>query len=326
MQPVSADTDKPTILVVDDDRGTVQLMRIMLETRGYSVAVAYSGVEAIQLLEELVSRSSTWRPLPVDVILLDVMMPGIDGFKVCQRVKEDPLLRYIPIVMVTALDSPSDKLTAVEFGADGYLSKPFLPEELGAAVKAKYQIKQRDEALLRHNRELMAINAISAAATSTLDPQRVLTESLAALMDNMDLAAAAIYRYEDASGVLRRVVQRGVSRPKILSLDESLPGEIARAQYPVLKVNLDRDPDLPPESLGSSSLGAFIGVPLRGMEQLLGTIEVYHERPYGFVARDLGLLMTVSERISIALQNAEVFAHAQKLLIRSSSLATGLSA
>jgi DNA-binding response OmpR family regulator len=197
MGPFVVDTRKSHVLVVDDDRGSLELMKMMLETRGYAVTVASSGAKAMSLIAEMLRQQSAWQPMPVDVILLDVMMPEADGFKICQQIKQDPVLRYVPVIMVTALDSSSDKVAAVAFGADGYITKPFLPEELSAACKAKVQIKRREEALLRRVKELEAMNAVAIAAMSTLDAKRVVSDSLTALMDSADVPAAAIYRYDE---------------------------------------------------------------------------------------------------------------------------------
>jgi len=317
MDPYSSSARKPTVLIVDDDRSAAGLIKMMLRTRGYDVVVVYSGQQAIDLLDEVARTSSRWHPMPLDVILLDIMMPGANGFKVCQRVKEDPLLKYIPVVMVTALDSVSDKVAAVAFGADGYVTKPFLPEELSVATKAKVQIKRREEALLRRNQELEAINGVAAAAASTLDPNRVMTESLAALMAHTDASAAAIYALDEEGNGLRLGAQHGVSRPTVLPLEQ------AYTPSPMLQSELDPDAGRRFASLGDAGLKAFIGVPLRGIERLLGVLEVYHQRADGFGKRDLDMFSEIGNCIGVALQNAQIFQRTQALLLKSTALATG---
>jgi len=314
---------RPKIVVIDDDRGTAELIQMMLRARGYDVDLVYSGASAIELFERISRDASPWRPLPVDLVLLDIMMPGVDGFKVCQMVKHDPLLKYIPVIMVTALDSASDKVTAVEFGADDYITKPFLPEELRAAIKAKLQVKDREMELLRKNVELTAINAVITAATNTLDPRRVAEEAFAALMANTELSAAAIYILDEAQPGLQLVMQEGVDRPQVLPVGEGLSGQVLRSQHPVLKVNLRDDPDMPAEDLAEHDLNAFVGVPLRGVEQSLGILEVYHSSPYGFGEDAVPFFTDVGDRIGIALQNAEIFQRAQTLLLESSALNVG---
>ena len=324
---MDSSSDKSMILVVDDDRGAVNLLQTMLQVRGYDVTVAYSGTEALALLEPLADQPRSWQPLPIDLILLDIMMPGIDGFKVCQRVKNDPILQHIPVIMVTALASTSDKIAAIEFGADGYIAKPFLPEELGSAIKAKLQIKRREEELLRRNRELEMINAVSSAAMGTLDPVRVLQESFAALMAQTDLAAAAIYLYDEATNSLRRVVEQGISRPQALSADKDLFAQILHSQQATIVNDLQVSPckrDLL-ETCGSRTcdeLAAYMGIPLQGVERSLGMLEIYSWRPHALGTRDLELYTTIGRRIGVVLENAQIFQRAQTLLLRSSALST----
>ena len=313
--------EKPRILIVDDDRDAVQLLQMTLEKRGYSVVPARSGSEAIEVIEGMAHQDTLWQPLSIDLILLDIMMPGVDGFNICQRVKHDPLLQHIPIVMVTALGSASDKVAAVEFGADAYITKPFLPEELDAAIKAKLHVKKREEDLLRRNRELAAVNAVCKAANRTLDPQRVVIDSLAALMDNTDLAATALYRYDRAAELLQLVVQRGVARPETLPV-EGLYAQIVHSRQPVPRVDLQHDPDLAPDYLGNRSLGSFLGIPLRSVERPVGILEVYRHQPSSFGDHDQQFFAEIGERIGNALEKAEIFQHTQALLLKSSASTT----
>jgi DNA-binding response OmpR family regulator len=314
---------KPKIVVIDDDRGTAELIQMMLRARGYAVDLVYSGADALDLFERVAREASPWHPLPIDLVLLDIMMPGVDGFKVCQMIKHDPLLKYIPVIMVTALDSASDKVTAVEFGADDYITKPFLPEELRATIKAKLQVKEREMELLRRNTELTAINAVITAATNTLDPRRVADEAFVALMTTTELSAAAIYILDETEPALRLMAQEGIKRPQSLPIDKGLSGQVFQSQNPVLRADLKDDPDACADELSDCGLRAFVGVPLRGVEQSLGILEVYHDTAYGFGEETVTFFMEVGDRIGIALQNAEIFQRAQMLLLESSTLSVG---
>ena len=314
---------KVNILVVDDDRGAVELIQMMLKVRGYGVVVAYSGSEALELLEDALERTSLWEPLPIDLVLLDIMMPGLDGFKVCQQIKQDQRLRHIPVIMVTALENTSDRVAAVEFGADGYITKPFLPEELGATIKAELQVKRREEELLRRNLELEAINKIAAAASTTLDPKRVLSMSFTALLECTNASAAVVYRHDESKGELTRVLQRGVQRPDVLPIADSISGRVFRTCVPVLRLHISQDPEMAIESTDDVQVEAYIGVPIQVGGQSLGVLEVYSTRPYGFVERDLKMYQEIGERIGVALQNAEIFRRIQTLLLKSSALAKG---
>lgn len=114
------------ILIIDDDIDTLKLVGLMLERQGFKIAVASNGTLGI-------SRASAERP---DLILLDVMMPDLDGYEVTRRLRSDPALAHIPIIMFTAKTMVDDKVAGFEAGVDDYLTKPTHPAELTAHVKA----------------------------------------------------------------------------------------------------------------------------------------------------------------------------------------------
>src|SRR5580765_2403248 len=102
------------VLVVDDVDANVKLLEARLTAEYFAVRTARSGAEALQI-------SARER---ADVVLLDVMMPGMDGFEVCRRLKAEPRTQHIPVIMITALDQPSDRVKGLEAGADDFLTKP----------------------------------------------------------------------------------------------------------------------------------------------------------------------------------------------------------
>lgn len=114
------------ILVVDDDRDVAQSIEMSLRRRGYRVALAHSGVEALKLL----------RRIKPDLVILDVLMPGMNGFEVCRRLRADATTSSLPIVFLTARGQERDRIEGLRAGADDYLSKPFNLEELILRVKA----------------------------------------------------------------------------------------------------------------------------------------------------------------------------------------------
>lgn len=119
------------VLVVDDVPPNVKLLEAKLTSEYFDVLTAYSGPEAL----EVISREHP------DIILLDVMMPGMDGFEVCRRIKADPITAHIPVVMVTALDQPSDRVAGLEAGADDFLTKPVQDMALFARVRSLVRLK-----------------------------------------------------------------------------------------------------------------------------------------------------------------------------------------
>lgn len=113
------------ILIVDDDRDSLKLIGLMLQRRGYVITVAQNGVQAL-------ARAATDRP---DLIILDVMMPDIDGYEVCRQLRTSPETAHIPIIMFTAKTQVTDKVAGFQAGADDYLTKPIHPAELATRVE-----------------------------------------------------------------------------------------------------------------------------------------------------------------------------------------------
>lgn len=113
------------ILIVDDEMDALLALKVALEAEGYNIVEAKDGYEAID-------KVHSEKP---DVILLDLMIPGIDGFEVCSQLKSDQLYSHIPVIMLTARGEIDDKVEGIELGADDYVTKPFNLKELKARIK-----------------------------------------------------------------------------------------------------------------------------------------------------------------------------------------------
>ncbi len=122
-----------SILVVDDDPNSLDIVRTYLESRGYTVATALDGKQALSRLEEI-------RPA---VVLLDVMMPGMDGWEVARLIKNHPQYSDVRVVMLTARSDFADKHEGLRAGADDYLVKPIRLEELGQHVERNLKARER---------------------------------------------------------------------------------------------------------------------------------------------------------------------------------------
>ncbi len=136
------------ILVVDDHEDNVELLRARLEARGYEVFGANDGLTALEIAQKVVP----------DLILLDVMMPKMDGMEVVRRLKANKDLPFIPVIMQTALDSTENKVEGLDAGADDYITKPINFAELEAHVKAMLRIKDLESKLTRKESELTDLN------------------------------------------------------------------------------------------------------------------------------------------------------------------------
>jgi two-component system, cell cycle response regulator len=136
------------ILVVDDHPDNVEIINARLSSRGFQIETATNGEEALAIVQAH----------PPQLILLDVMMPLMDGYEVSRRIKNDENLPYIPIILVTARDSTQDKVDGLDAGADDYLTKPINFPELEARVRSMLRIKRLQDELDEKNRELEDAN------------------------------------------------------------------------------------------------------------------------------------------------------------------------
>ncbi len=175
-------SDSATILVVDDTPANIGVLLEALEIAGYHVLVAESGQSALDQLEHATP----------ELTLLDVMMPDLDGFETCARIRADSRYRTIPVIFMTALDEPKQKVRAFEVGAMDYIVKPFFEPEVLARVRTHLELRQ-----LRRNLEdelALRIDAENQLAKS-LDRAVVITDESGAIIFTTRLAESLLHRH-----------------------------------------------------------------------------------------------------------------------------------
>lgn len=145
---MSQDAHIPLILVVDDDPQSLRLLNHALSSAGYDVAIANSGAVCFKVLEKR-------RP---DLILCDVIMPEIDGYEVCRRIKANEVWRDIPLMFLTARTEPEDLIAGFEAGAVDYVTKPFSQDELLARVRTHTELKHARDTIIAYTRQLETLN------------------------------------------------------------------------------------------------------------------------------------------------------------------------
>lgn len=150
----------PRILCVDDEPMNLDLLEAMLTPRGFDVLKAENGRKALEAIEKH----------KVDAVLLDVMMPGIDGFEVCKRIKLDERYRNIPVVMVTALSSTPDRIKGIEAGAEDFISKPFDQGQVLARIKMLLKSKDLNDRLNSAYENMADLTAFGELTLRTFDP------------------------------------------------------------------------------------------------------------------------------------------------------------
>ena len=185
-----------TVLIVDDDRTARETLVAMLESEKYDLELAKNGIEAIQKAEHI-------RP---DLILLDVMMPGMDGFEVCRRIRSTPPLAEVPIIILTALDDRASLLRGIEAGADDFLSKPVDRHELRARVRTITRLNRYHT--LMEQRDNLRVMAERVVVAQEQERQRISRElhddlgqalttnmlSIRNLQDDLSLPVEALFK------------------------------------------------------------------------------------------------------------------------------------
>lgn len=138
-----AQNKKPLILIVDDFPKNIQLLGNILKDQDYELAFAFSGTEVIEFVKNTTP----------DLILLDVMMPDLDGFTVCRMLKAEADLKDVPVIFLTAKDSREDLIQGFDAGGVDYVTKPFYTEELLARIKTHISLRVTQQNLLKSNRD-----------------------------------------------------------------------------------------------------------------------------------------------------------------------------
>jgi class 3 adenylate cyclase len=144
-QPWGPDAERIVVLAVDDQPTNLRLLEAVLAPRGYDVRTATSGAEALSILDSE----------DVDLVLLDILMPGMDGYEVCRRIRARPRTEFLPVVMITA-SGRQERLAALEVGADDFVTKPFDQSELVARVASLARIKRYHDTIRAQAQELSA--------------------------------------------------------------------------------------------------------------------------------------------------------------------------
>jgi len=152
--------DKTRILCVDDEPTNLKLLDAMLRPRGYEVIVAENGEEALDKI----------RGSKIDIVLLDVMMPKINGYEVCRRIKEDVKHRHTPIVMITSLTATHDRIRGIEAGAEDFISKPFDQGEVLTRIRMLLKVKSLNDSLKSAYSKITSLISFGEKVIETFDP------------------------------------------------------------------------------------------------------------------------------------------------------------
>jgi putative two-component system response regulator len=247
------EADEPRVLVVDDVPMNVKILESMLIPLKYKVLKAFGGLEALALIE----RGD------IDIVLLDVMMPGIDGIEVCRRIKSQEHTRIIPVVMVTALGEIEAKIQSIEAGADDFISKPVNKLELLARTRSLIAVKRLNENMIGFENVLIALaNAVEAKDVYTQGHIQRVSSMALQLGKCMNLASRELEALR-IGGILHDIGKIGI--PDAILKKE---GALDPDQWAVMKTHPD--------------VGYRLVYPLkRTLYQALDIIRSHHEKMNG---------------------------------------------
>jgi PAS domain S-box-containing protein len=305
-----------TILIVDDDEDARDVLRRMLSKEGYNLALAVDGTEALAKVAELIP----------DLILLDVMMPDIDGFEVCQRLRVDPLLGEVPIIMVTALHDRQSRLKGIEAGADDFITKPFDRNELQTRIRTitrlnryrqlyqeRVQRQQAEEELRRTAERLKVLHEIDQAILEARSPQAVAMAALRNIQRLGPYHYAAVAMFEAGSDEVTMLATsadgEGWLDPELqFPLNTFTVTEALRQgkERVVEDITLLPEPAPADEALLAQGIRAYITFPLIAQGELVGTLSLAAETLDSFGPEHRLAARELTTPLAVAIQQARL--------------------
>ncbi len=289
-------TEAARILVVEDNEDTAALMRDLLEAEGYEVESVSTGEAAFQALEQTPDT---------DLLILDLMLPGMSGYEVIERLGERPDLAATPVLVLSALSSPSARIRGLRDGADDYMTKPFLPEELVARVRTLVTARL----LGRRTAEMQALERIAEAALSETDATRLLQRMVDVVIEVLGADAAAILLLDESRRRLhaRAAVGLGDDLGALSMPADSGIGAIALATQSLVVIpdGASRDPRVANPVLRARGFRSVMVAPLAVAGATLGVLEVAR-RGRGPGRRAERVLRLVADRLAATLEHTRL--------------------
>jgi putative two-component system response regulator len=242
------DAKSATILIADDEAANRELLTHILERDGYQVVVAEDGEEAIALFSN-----------QIDLALLDVKMPGQNGFQVCRAIKKNPETRLVPVVLITGLINTNDRIAAIDCGADDYLHKPIRREELTARVRSLLRLKQFTDELENAEGVLFSL----ALSIEAKDPY---TEGHCTRLSkySVELASALGLPEEDRVALRRAGIVHDIGKVAVPEHVLLKPGPLTHEERKIIEQH--------------PIVGERICQPLRSFRLVLPVIRHHHEK------------------------------------------------
>ena len=315
---------KSTILIVDDQPVNIHALSDIIK-KNYTIQAATNGAKALKIASG---------DNPPDLILLDIIMPEIDGYEVCQQLKADERTCDIPIIFLSALTDVADKLKAFSLGGSDYITKPFQQEETLARVvtqltlrKAQQQLqiqnaqlqqeiqeRKQAEASLRHrHRELAVLKQFGQLVSSSLELDHVLSTVLQEVQELVNVAATSIWLLSDDRLELecRQIIGPDSERSKNarLPVEQGVSGWVVKYGESAIIVDLWEDPRhhiiIGKQDEGSPR--SMISAPLKAQDTVIGVLNLDDPHVDHFTPGDLHFIESIAAEAAIAIENARLY-------------------
>jgi DNA-binding response OmpR family regulator/class 3 adenylate cyclase len=293
----------PNVLIVDDNAENRLLLSSQLRMEGYTILQASGGMEGLEMT----------RAHDPDIILLDVMMPDMNGFEVCKKIKDDPQTNLIPVIMVTALREVQYRIEGIGSGADEYLSRPHVREELLVRVRTLIQLKRARVKLQEERNRLQLLYNIGRAISTQLDLESTIAEIITQTQTALGATKGNIMLLNEEGSVISKFLIRAGGKVEISErvtqdvMTRGLGGWLVQNNRGDIIKNIALDErwvTLPDDEQDS---GAAIGVPLSKWNKLVGVLILNHPETGYFIDEHLLLLEAIAAQATTAIENANLF-------------------
>jgi Nif-specific regulatory protein len=314
------------ILVIDDTPLNVKLLADILSAKGYLILTASSGEEGLAVVE---------REDP-DLVLLDVVMPGMTGYEVCRKIREHPQTAVLPVVLITALNPEQERIKGLEAGADDFLGKPINQAELLARVRSLLRVKtfhdqlQRqaeqladwnkslEQRLQEHVLQLASLSEVTHLLTTAIDPGEHLQQILTTACQLLKAEAGSILLLDRVTNELSVASSVGPRSEKLKGVrfkaNEGIAGEVIQQRQAVLVNDAQHDPRFLSrvDVQTGFQTRSVAAAPLPDRDQILGVIELLNStKEKSFDEEDLKLLRAFAVHASVAIRNVHIVSRMQ---------------
>ena len=307
------------ILIVDDETEIADFLAdFLIKKEGYKVSIANGGREAIEFLEATLTNE-----LEIDLVLLDMRMPYVDGKDVLNWIRHHPELQYTRVVMLTAAAGNEEKVEALESGADDFITKPYYPQELLARVKTILRTQQLEKQLQRQSQQLAALNRLGQSVAATLETSEVLATAVEGMSHVLGVELAAVLMLEGGQLRYKHLRHNNKELPlhhlPIIPTTEGLLGEVYHGQTAVFLNTPHGDPRFNPatDSPPGHTIHNIILTPLVVRGRPVGILTAFNKKDSQFSDVDLDLFASLASSISEAIENAWLF---QRIRVRQQEL------